>query len=127
MQLLGDCPIIKYQICKDKLCEIVINSHPNMALKVSKYEFNSIKPLKRETLFIGAMTSVGKPSLAVKEFNVIVCGFEIISTPDGPEIKQTKNVNEGKIEIDLKTKFTSSEKIDCPIDSISLYSDEKAT
>ena len=80
-----------------------------MVITDSKFEFDSKVPLVKETLYIGAMTSVGKPSLATKEFNLIVCGYEQISTTEESEIILTQKLEEGKITIDLKTKFKSSE------------------
>jgi hypothetical protein len=75
-QQLGDCPITTFQICRDKLCATTLETHPNMKLTDSKFEFDTTKAIKDETLFIGAMTAIGKLSLATKQFNFIVCGFE---------------------------------------------------
>ena len=57
-----------------------------MKLTDKKYEFDTSKALKKETIYIGAMTNIGKTSLATKQFDVYVCGYETITTPEETEI-----------------------------------------
>ena len=69
------------------------------------------------------MTNVGLSSLATKQFDVLVCGFEEISTSEGNEITQSIDINSGKVTIDFASKFVSSDPVDCPIQTIGIFKD----
>ena len=53
----------------------------------------------------------------------MVCGYEVISTPNGNEITQTKKSEDGKFTIDLSNSFETTGGSDCPITSINLFKD----
>ena len=72
------------------------------------------------------MINVGELSLATKKFEILVCGYEVISTPNGNEISQTKKIEDGKFNIDLSTSFATTGGIDCPF-SINLFKDALGT
>ena len=95
LQTGGDCPIVKYQLCKDKECAKVIETHTHLSLSKTNYVLDSTKPLEKELLYIGATTSIGLPSLAVKKFNILICGYEQILTPKGAKIEVESEVKDG--------------------------------
>lgn len=74
-------------------------------------------------LYIGAITTGGLPTLAVKKFDLLICGYETISTPNGKEFTETKKVADGVFTIDLKDGFATTGGVDCPITSYKLYED----
>ena len=69
------------------------------------------------------MTSVGPISRAVKKLDIQVCGYETVTTPNGNEITEEREVKEGRFTIDMDGEFKSSDAINCPISSIGLFED----
>ena len=54
LQKEADCPVSSYLICSDKTCSTKLTTHPNLALTATDYVIDTIKPLKKTSLFIGA-------------------------------------------------------------------------
>ena len=83
-------------ICKDEKCETELKSHSHLTLTPSNYEVSSTRPLRNTTLYMGAMTKIGKPSLAIKSLKILICGYETISTPKGTTISETKKAEDNQ-------------------------------
>ena len=73
------------------------------------------------------MTSVGELSIGIKKLEILVCGYEIISTPNGDEITETREVEAEEFIIDLSDGFVTTGGFDCPITSINLFKDALGT
>ena len=71
------------------------------------------------------MTNIGSASLAVKEMEIMICGYEKILTPKDNSIIVTKEVSEPKLSYDLSSYFETTDKSgDCKIKSIGLFKDD---
>ena len=73
-----------------------------MDIASGRYEIESVAPLKKETLFIGALTSGGSTTLGTKMFEILVCGYEAVLTPKGKEINEEKKTTDEPLTYDLK-------------------------
>ena len=78
--------------------------------------------MKKEPLFIGAMTKVGAPSLVTKPIEILICGYEVIKTPKGTKVTQKRESASGSFSIDMNTYFVGD--VDCPITEIALAKDK---
>ena len=85
LQLLTDC-LITYQMCSDIDCKNVLPTHSHLKLTQTNYEIEKTEPLKKSDLYIAAMGASGLKVLATLKFDILICGYEIISTPKGNEI-----------------------------------------
>ena len=123
LQKPGDCPIVGHEICADIKCAKILKTHPNLSLTNSNYVIDTTKALPKTVFYVGAQTSGGLSTLAVQKLDLLVCGFETISTPLGDKITETAKVADGRFTVDLTTGFATTGGVDCPITSYGLYKD----